>query len=57
MGSLKGIVALMLGLVFHIQVDEDLAIRLCQRHYDEALLVSKVVLPPLINRSELEHAE
>jgi hypothetical protein len=50
-------VALVLGLVFHLQVDEDLAIRLCERHHDEALLASKVVLPSLLRRSELEHAE
>jgi len=47
----------MLGLSFNLKVNEDLILLLCQRHYDEALLVSKVVIPPFLERYELDHIE
>ena len=55
--AIRGQVALMLGLSFHLKIDEDLILHLCQRHYDEALLVSKVVIPPFLERHELDHIE
>jgi hypothetical protein len=55
--AIRGMVALVLGLFFHLKVDDTLLLHLCQRHYNEALLVSKVVIPPILERYELDRIE
>ena len=54
--AMGGMVALVLGLLFTLVVDDDLTLHLCRRHHEEALLVAKAVLPDALDPSELHIA-
>lgn len=55
--TIGGTVALMLGVAFYLNMDDALRLHLCRQHYNEALLVTNVVVPPLLDRRALDPIE
>ena len=54
---MRGMVALVLGLLFNLSVNDDLTLVLCQRHHAEAQLVARAVMPTTLDLSTLELVE
>ena len=54
---MEGTDALLLGVAFQLNIDDSLRLHLCRQHYKEALLVTNVVLPLLLDRRALDPIE